>query len=120
MTTPDDLVALRTALAAACAEAKAAFPGRDHSAIDGIAATLDTISGDMVPDFASLDRHGAVSRMFREAAHHLAEFGRPEFADAAGLIRADLMFIDALRIRDIEMLAHRNQRTLDRKRLHDA
>lgn len=88
--------------------------------IDRIAATLDAIPRDQIPDFRSLDRHGGVTQMLREAALQLAEFGWPDIADAAALIDADVIFFDALRIREIEMLAHRNRRTLDGRRHDDA
>ena len=46
---------------------------------------------------------GAVTQMMREDALALAERNRPKIADACALIRALVMFIDALRVREIEM-----------------
>lgn len=118
---PDaDLVALRNALAAVCAEAKAVFPSRDHAVIDRIAATLNTIPGDLIPDYKSLDRHGAGTKLLAEDAHHLAEFNRPTVADAGALVRALMMFTDKLRPDEIEWLARQNRYTLDRKPIYNA
>ena len=44
-----------------------------------------------------------MTQMMREDALALAERNRPKIADACALIRALVMFIDALRIREIEM-----------------
>jgi hypothetical protein len=40
--------------------------------------------------------------------------------DAGYYVEELAPFIDALRLNVIELLAHRNRRTLDRKRIHDA
>ena len=49
MTTDPNLTAVRDTLGKLCREAKAAFPDRDHSVVDRILATLDTIPGDLIP-----------------------------------------------------------------------
>lgn len=122
-TDDDNLGALRACITREIIAAKQDFPDH-HDALDLMAGTLDQIRGGMVPDFIALDTttNGAVTRLLREDMRGIAEHGIVSslITDAGAYLRFNVIFIDKLRLDLIELLAHKNRRMLDRRRIFDA
>jgi hypothetical protein len=119
-----DLIALRATIGTIIGEAKQDFPPDHHAMLDRIATTLDTIPADAVPDFISLDAttNGAVSALLREDIRSIADDGimSSQITDARAFVNALVIFIDAIRLNEIEWIARRTHRKLDGKHVYDA
>jgi hypothetical protein len=119
-----DLTALRDALAAIIVETKQSTPPTHHAKLEMIATTLDTIPGDLIPDFVSLDatNYGAVSALLRSDIRSIADDGimSSDITDAHTFVNALVIFIDAIRLNETEWIAHRVRRKLEKKPLYDA
>jgi hypothetical protein len=122
-TTDPNPIALRATIAAEIRAAKQHFPPKHHKALDSIGRTLDLIPPNAVPDFIRLDADakGAITAMIREDMLSIAEQGAlSDTVTASTYVEELTIFIDKLRLDQIEWLAHKNRRTLDRRRIHDA